>query len=197
MKIGYARVSTEAQSLDIQLQALRKDGCEKLLQEKVSGAVRARPQLQRLLDQLREGDTVVVCKLDRLARSTRDLLAIAEAIKQTGAGLRSLGEPWADTTSPAGTMVLTVFAGIGEFERALIVERTSTGRQAAKKRGVRFGRPPKLSAEKAALAARLIAEGRSAKEVADTFGVNRSTIYRTAAIGQALQTRPHHRPSLD
>ena len=197
MKIGYARVSTEAQSLDIQLQALRKDGCEKLLQEKVSGAVRARPQLQRLLDQLREGDTVVVCKLDRLARSTRDLLAIAEAIKQTGAGLRSLGEPWADTTSPAGTMVLTVFAGIGEFERALIVERTSTGRQAAKKRGVRFGRPSKLSAEKAALAARLIAEGRSAKEVADTFGVNRSTIYRTAAIGQVLQTRPHHRPSLD
>ena len=87
-------------------------------------------------------------------------------------------------------MVLTVFAGIGEFERALIVERTSTGRQAAKKRGVRFGRPSKLSAEKAALAARLIAEGRSAKEVADTFGVNRSTIYRTAAIGQALQTRP-------
>ena len=197
MKIGYARVSTEAQSLDIQLQALRKDGCEKLLQEKVSGAVRARPQLQRLLDQLREGDTVVVCKLDRLARSTRDLLAIAEAIKQTGAGLRSLGEPWADTTSPAGTMVLTVFAGIGEFERALIVERTSTGRQAAKKRGVRFGRPSKLSAEKAALAARLIAEGRSAKEVADTFGVNRSTIYRAAAIGQALQTRPHHLPSLD
>ncbi len=197
MKIGYARVSTEAQSLDIQLQALRKDGCEKLLQEKVSGAVRARPQLQRLLDQLREGDTVVVCKLDRLARSTRDLLAIAEAIKQTGAGLRSLGEPWADTTSPAGTMVLTVFAGIGEFERALIVERTSIGRQAAKKRGVRFGRPSKLSAEKAALAARLIAEGRSAKEVADTFGVNRSTIYRTAAIGHALQTRPHHRPSLD
>ena len=197
MKIGSARVSTEAQSLDIQLQALRKDGCEKLLQENVSGAVRARPQLQRLLDQLREGDTVVVCKLDRLARSTRDLLAIAEAIKQTGAGLRSLGEPWADTTSPAGTMVLTVFAGIGEFERALIVERTSTGRQAAKKRGVRFGRPSKLSAEKAALAARLIAEGRSAKEVADTFGVNRATIYRTAAIGQAWHTRPHHRPSLD
>lgn len=87
-----------------------------------------------MLDHLREGDTVVVCKLDRLARSTRDLLEIAETVKQAGAGLRSLSEPWADTTSLAGTMVLTVFAGMAEFERALIVERTSAGRHAAKKR---------------------------------------------------------------
>src|SRR5450759_5103637 len=134
-----------------------------------------------MLDHLREGDTVVVCKLDRLARSTRDLLEIAETVKQAGAGLRSLSEPWADTTSPAGTMVLTVFAGIAEFERALIVERTSAGRHAAKKRGVKFGRPAKLSAENTKLAKRLLDEGKSAMEVAKTFGVDRSTIYRAMA----------------
>src|SRR4051812_14853325 len=93
-----------------------------------------------MLDQLREGDVVVVARLDRLARSTRDLLEIAEILKEGGTGLRSLGEPWADTTSPAGKMVLTVFAGMAEFERALIHQRTSTGRVAAKARGVRFGR---------------------------------------------------------
>ena len=178
MNIGYARVSTEDQHLDVQLQALRAAGCKKLFQEKVTGTIRTRPELQRLLDHLREGDTVVVSKLDRLARSTRDLLEIAETIKQAGAGLKSLSEPWADTTSPAGKMVLTVFAGIGEFERALIVERTSTGRSAAKKRGGRFGRPAKLSPEKAELAARLIAEGQSVKHVAKTFGVHPATIYR-------------------
>src|SRR6185436_5653207 len=97
-----------------------------------------------MLDQLREGDVVVVARLDRLARSTRDLLEIAEILKEGGAGLRSLGEPWADTTSPAGKMVLTVFAGMAEFEGALIHQRTSSGRAAAKSRGVRFGRPPKL-----------------------------------------------------
>src|SRR5260370_555331 len=107
MNIGYARVSTEVQHLDIQMQALRAAGCKKLFQGKVTGTIRARPGLQRLLEHLREGDIVVVWKLDRLARSTRDLLEIAEAIKQAGAGLKSLSEPWADTTSPAGKMVLT------------------------------------------------------------------------------------------
>src|SRR3954464_6583175 len=112
-----------------------------------------------------EGDVVVVARLDRLARSTRDLLEIAEQLKDAGAGLRSLGEPWGDTTSPAGRMVLTVFAGIAEFERALIHQRTSAGRTAAKKRGVRFGRPPALTAEQVALGG-LVAEGASVREVA-------------------------------
>jgi DNA invertase Pin-like site-specific DNA recombinase len=102
--------------------------------------------LARLLDHLRAGDLVVVSRLDRLARSTRDLLDIAEQIREAEAGLRSLSEPWADTTSPAGRMVLTVFAGIAEFERALIHQRTGAGRAAARARGVRFARPPKLSA---------------------------------------------------
>jgi DNA invertase Pin-like site-specific DNA recombinase len=131
-----------------------------------------------MLEQLREGDAVVIWKLDRLARSTRDLLDIADTIAKAGAGLKSLSEPWADTTSPAGRMVLTVFAGIAEFERALIIERTGTGRSAAMKRGVRFGRPASLSLDQAALAKRLLEEGKSAKDVAKTFGVNRSTIYR-------------------
>ena len=135
--------------------------------------------------------TIRRSKLDCLARSTRDLLDIADAIAKVGAGLKSLSEPWADTTSPAGRMVLTVFAGIAEFERELIRERTGTGRIAAMKRGVRFGRPASLNSERADLARRLLAEGKSAKEVAATFGVNRSTIYRaTASAEQAL--RLHH-----
>ncbi len=181
MYIGYARVSTEDQNLDIQVNALKQAGCRIIFQEKLSGAHRQRPELAKLLEQLREGDAVVIWKLDRLARSTRDLLDIADATAKAGAGLKSLSEPWADTTSPAGRMVLTVFAGIAEFERELIRERTGTGRTAAMKRGVRFGRPASLSGEQAMLAKRLIDEGKSAKEVAKTFGVNRSTVYRTMA----------------
>lgn len=178
MYIGYARVSTEDQNLAIQLYALEHAGCAKIFQEKVTGAHRQRPELARILEQLREGDAVVIWKLDRLARSTRDLLDIADAIAKAGAGLKSLSEPWADTTSPTGRMVLTVFAGIAEFERELIRERTGEGRIAALKRGVRFGRPASLSIEQAALAKRLLEEGQSGKEVAKTSGVSRSTIYR-------------------
>jgi len=178
MHVGYARVSTEDQKLEIQQLKLKQAGCKRIFQEKVSGAHRRRPELARMLEQLRDSDTVIVWKLDRLARSTRDLLEISDVIAQTGAGLKSLSEPWADTTTPAGRMVLTVFAGLAEFERELIRERTSTGRTAAMKRGVRFGRPAKLDTEKVALAARLIAEGRSVKEVAKTFGIHRATLYR-------------------
>ena len=143
--IGYARVSTQGQDLAQQRATLREAGCTRIFEEKVSGAKRDRPELARLLDHLRAGDVVTVTRLDRLARSTRDLLDIAERIKEAGAGLRSLAEPWADTTTPAGRMVLTVFAGMADFERSLIVERTSTGRIAAKARGVRFGPRPSRS----------------------------------------------------
>ena len=118
MLTGYARVSTDDQDLTLQRAALKEAGCKKIFEEKASGAKRDRPELARMLEQLRDGDVVVVTRLDRLARSTRDLLDIAERLKDGGAGLRSLAEPWADTTSPAGRMVLTVFAGIAEFERA-------------------------------------------------------------------------------
>ena len=108
MLVGYARVSTDDQDLTLQRTALKGAGCKRLYEEKVSGAKRQRPELSRLLDHLRAGDVLVVSRLDRLARSTRDLLEIAELLKQAEAGLRSLHEPWADTTSPAGRMVLTI-----------------------------------------------------------------------------------------
>jgi DNA invertase Pin-like site-specific DNA recombinase len=181
MKIGYARVSTSDQNLDLQLTALKEAGCQRIFREKGSGAQRQRSELARLLDQLRPGDTVVVWKLDRLARSTRDLLEIAEVIQAAEASFRSLSEPWADTTTHAGKMIMTVFAGIGEFERELIRERTGAGRAAAKQRGVRFGRPPKLSVEQQALALRLLDEGKSVGEVAKTFKVHGVTIYRLAS----------------
>ena len=178
MLVGYARVSTEDQDLTLQRAALTGAGCKRVYEEKVSGAKRARPELTRMLDQLRAGDVVVVSRLDRLARSTRDLLDIAEQLKQAEDGLRSLHEPWADTTSPAGRMVLTVFAGIAEFERELIHERTGAGRVSAKARGVRFGRPPKLAADQIALARRLIAEGTSVPEASRILKVHRATLYR-------------------
>jgi DNA invertase Pin-like site-specific DNA recombinase len=181
MKIGYARVSTSDQNLDLQLTALKEAGCQRIFREKGSGTQRQRSELARLLDQLRPGDTVVVWKLDRLARSTRDLLEIAEVIRAAEASFRSLSEPWADTTTHAGKMIMTVFAGIGEFERDLIRERTGAGRAAAKQRGVRFGRPPKLSVEQQALALRLLDEGKSVGEVAKTFKVHGVTIYRLAS----------------
>jgi DNA invertase Pin-like site-specific DNA recombinase len=178
MLIGYARVSTEDQDLTLQRSALKAVGCFRIYEEKVSGAKRSRPELGRLLDQLRADDVVVVSRLDRLARSTRDLLEIAEQLKEAGAGLRSLHEPWADTTSAAGRMILTVFAGIAEFERELIHERTGSGRAAAKARGVRFGRPTKLSGDQIKLAQRLIGEGRPVPEVAKILKVHRATLYR-------------------
>ncbi|MCP4244037.1 MAG: recombinase family protein, partial [bacterium] len=153
----------------------------RIFQEKRSGARADRPELRRMLEHLREGDTLVVWRLDRLARSTRDLLDLAETIAAGGAGLKSLGEPWADTTTPAGKMVLTVFAGIAEFERALIRERTDAGRIAAKKRGVRFGRPPKLTPEQGELARRLADEGQPVPQITRTFGVHETRIHRCLA----------------
>lgn len=177
--IGYARVSTQGQDLTQQRAALRESGCTRIFEEKISGAKRDRPELGRLLDHLRVGDVVTVTRLDRLARSTRDLLEIAERIKEAGAGLRSLAEPWADTTTPAGRMVLTVFAGMADFERSLIVERTSAGRIAAKARGVRFGPRPTLAAEQIVHARQLIeGDGKPVAEVARLLGVHLATLYR-------------------
>jgi DNA invertase Pin-like site-specific DNA recombinase len=122
-----------------------------------------------MLDQIRSCDTIVVWKLNRLARSTRDLLETMEAIREAGGKFQSLSEPWADTTTHAGKMIMTIFAGIAEFERDLIRERTSAGREAARKRGVRFGRPRKLSVDQEQLARRLVLEGRSVSDIARTF----------------------------
>ena len=118
MKLGYARVSTEDQRIDIQRTRLTEAGCGKLFEEKISGAARQRPALGQLLQELRADDILVVARLDRLARSTAELLRIAEVIAEKKAGLQSLEETWADTTTPAGRMVLTMFSGVAEFERA-------------------------------------------------------------------------------
>ena len=178
LKIGYARVSTNDQNLENQIALLKEAGCKDIFQEKISGAKKSRPELENLLSRIREGDTLVVCKLDRLARSTHHLLEIVETLREKKATFCSLGEPWADTTSHAGKMIMTVFAGIAEFERDLIRERTSIGREAAMKRGVRFGRPKKLSPEQKKLILQLREEGNSVTELAKTFNVDRSTIYR-------------------
>jgi DNA invertase Pin-like site-specific DNA recombinase len=130
MNIGYARVSTDDQNLRLQLETLKGANCRRVYQQKKSGARADRPELRRMIDNLPQGDVVVVARLDGLARSTRDLLELAEAIAAPGASLKSLGEPWADTTTPARKMVLTVFASIAEFERSLIRERTGAGRVA-------------------------------------------------------------------
>jgi DNA invertase Pin-like site-specific DNA recombinase len=181
MKIGYARVSTLDQNLDLQLQALKQAGCRRIFQEKISGSNRNRPEFRRMLDHIREDDIIVVWKLDRLARSTRDLLETMETIREAGGRFQSISEPWADTTSHAGKMIMTIFAGIAEFERDLIRERTGAGREAAKKRGVQFGRPRKLALDQSELAQRLVSEGKSVREIASVFNVHPATIYRLPA----------------
>jgi DNA invertase Pin-like site-specific DNA recombinase len=178
MRFGYARVSTEDQRLSLQLEALRQVGCTRIFREKVSGAYRDRPELNRMLDQLRKDDVVIVWKLDRLARSTRNLLEIVEMVGNAGARFQSISEPWADTTTHAGKMIMTIFAGIAEFERDLIRERTGAGRADAHKRGVQFGRPKKMNEEQRKLAQRLLKEGKSVREVAQTFSVHPATLYR-------------------
>lgn len=182
MLIGYARVSTDAQDLEAQRRALTAAGCERIYEEKVSGAKRDRPELARMLDNLRLGDAVAVTRLDRLARSTVAMLNIVEQIKEAGAGLRSLGEPWADSTSPAGEMVLTVFAGIAQFERSLIIARTGEGRKLAKERGVRFGRPPKFTDDQwSHYLAQVEAGNLTATQAAKLIGCNRATVFRKLA----------------
>ena len=182
MKIGYARVSTTDQNLDLQLNTLKEAGCGRIFQEKISGAKKERPELQRLMDHLRPGDVLVVWKLDRLARSTHQLLELMERIRIADASFCSLSEPWADTTTHAGKMIMTVFAGIAEFERDLIRERTSAGRVAAKQRGIRFGRPKKMNEEQKLLAQRLLEENKSVSEIAKTFNVHKATIYRLTNV---------------
>ena len=185
--LGYARVSTDGQDLSNQRADLHAAGCSRIYAEKITGTRRERPELARLLDHLRAGDVVTVARLDRLARSTRDLLDIAERIHAVGAGLRSLAEPWADTTTPAGRMVLTVFAGIAEFERSLIIDRTKHGREAAKARGVKFGPRPTLTPAQIAHARELIDQsGRTVKDAAALLGVHRSTLYRALGRSESI-----------
>jgi DNA invertase Pin-like site-specific DNA recombinase len=175
---GYARVSTDGQTLQAQTEALHAAGCAKIYSEKISGAYSDRPQLAKAIAALGEGDTLVVCKLDRLARSTRDLLNTLDAIGKAGATFKSLGDAWADTTTPAGKLMLTVLGGLAEYERHLILTRTAEGRTRAQANGVRFGRKPSLTAYQRAEALRRRAAGETLVEIAKSFNVSHTTIAR-------------------
>jgi DNA invertase Pin-like site-specific DNA recombinase len=145
MIVGYARVSTDGQTLDAQQASLKAAGADKIFSEKVSGAKTDRRQLAKAIDALNAGDVLLVTRLDRLARSTRDLLNVLATVSERQAGFRSLADPMIDTTSPHGKLILAVLAALAEFERSMILARTGEGRKRAQDRGVRFGRKPKLS----------------------------------------------------
>jgi DNA invertase Pin-like site-specific DNA recombinase len=185
MIVGYARVSTDGQTLDAQEAALKAAGAERIYAEKISGAKSDRLQLAKLLKSLAEGDTVVVTRLDRLARSTRDLLNILHAIGKAGATFKSLADAWADTTTPHGRLMLTILGGLAEFERDLIKARTDDGRQRAMARGKRFGRKPKLTAHQVTEALRRRDAGEALTEIAKTYNVSHSTISRLPHNGYA------------
>jgi len=178
---GYARVSTRDQDLAGQLAELKAAGCGNIFKEKASGAKTDRPELAKAIRRLEAGDVLVVTRLDRLARSTRDLLNILDAVGQAGAGFKSLKDTWADTTTPHGRLMLTVLGGLAEFERELIRARTDDGRKRAKARGVKFGRPVKLTAHQRQEATQRLSNGEAQADVARSFNVSQATISRLAA----------------
>ena len=176
MKIGYARVSTADQSLDRQTDQLKTEGCERIYQEKVSGAKKERPELDRMLDALREGDVVVVTELSRLGRTVKGLIELLEKIRQTGADVKFLKEN-IDTSTPMGKMMFTIFSAVAEMERDLIRERTAEGLKAARARGRKGGRPT-VDEEKIDLAIRMYdSKSCTVAEITKTTGVSRATLY--------------------
>jgi DNA invertase Pin-like site-specific DNA recombinase len=175
---GYARVSTNGQELSGQIAELHAAGCAKVYREKASGAKTDRPELAKLLRAIERGDVLIVTRLDRLARSTRDLLNVLDAAAKAGAGFRSLKDAWADTTTPHGRLMLTVLGGLAEFERELIRARTGEGRKRAKDRGVRFGRPPKLTPHQRKEAIQRLTNGETQADIARTYAVDPTTIGR-------------------
>ena len=178
---GYARVSTDGQSLTSQEAELHAAGCAKVYAEKISGARSNRPELAKMLKRLDTGDVLIVTRLDRLARSTRDLLNILDDIAKRGAAFKSLHDAWADTTSAHGRLMVTILAGLAEFERELILARTSDGRARAKARGVRFGRPTALTPHQRAEALQRLANGEVQADLARSYGVSQATISRLQA----------------
>lgn len=177
MKIGYARCSTLDQNLDWQVDKLTREGCERIYQEKVSGTKADRPELNRMLDALRAGDTVVVCELTRLSRSTKDLFEIVDRIHAIGADVKSLGESWLDTTTPQGKLLFTIFAGVSQFERDLTRERTMAGLAAARARGRNGGRP-KTDPKVVEKAIKLYeSKTMSVSEILEITGIKKTTLY--------------------
>lgn len=177
-KIGYARVSTVGQSLEAQIEQLSGHGCERIFQEKISGAKADRPQLAKLVAFLEADDILVVTRLDRLARSTFDLLNILKATAAKEANFLSLAEPWANTSTAIGKLMLTVLSGVAEFERDLIALRTSDGRERAKNAGVRFGPKPKLNRHQMEEIRKRKEAGKSCRFLARSYGVSANTVSR-------------------
>ena len=175
---GYARVSTRDQDFNAQIAELRAAGCAKVWHEKASGAKTDRPELAKVIRRLEKGDVVVVTRLDRLARSTRDLLNVIQSLTERGAGFKSLRDSWADTTSPHGRLMLTILGGLAEFERELIRARTGEGRKRAMDRGVRFGRPRKLTPHQRQEALDRLARGETQADIARSYNVDATTIGR-------------------
>jgi DNA invertase Pin-like site-specific DNA recombinase len=185
MKYGYARVSTDGQSIEAQVRQLARAGCKKVFREVASGAKTDRAQLHRLLSGIDAGDVVMVTRLDRLARSTRDLLNTLAAIADRKAGFRSLGDTWADTTTAHGRLMLTVLGGLAEFERELIRARTSEGRARAVAKGVKLGRKPKLTPHQQQEARQRVAAGdETLREIARSYNVHNSTISRLTLVSR-------------
>lgn len=180
--IGYARVSTTDQNLEAQLDQLKKAGCTKIFQEKESGAKGDRPQLEALLEFVREGDTVIICKLDRLARSIRDLLKTVDAIEAQGAAFRVINSN-IDTSTPTGKLQLSILGAVGEFERDIMLERQAEGIAQAKARGVYKGRKPTAKA-KAADVLRMAAEGTTRKGIATALDIGIASVYRILKEGK-------------
>ena len=182
--IGYARVSTNGQDLTLQEEQLKAAGCTRIYAEKKSGAKSDRPKLKRLLNEVDRGDVVIVTRLDRLARSTLDLLHTVDTLTKAGAEFRSLADAWCDTTTPHGKLMLTVLSGLAEFERSLIMSRTAAGIARARELGVAFGRPARLNPRQKRLIAERYATGATMRELADEFDVGEATIWR------ALRSEP-------
>jgi DNA invertase Pin-like site-specific DNA recombinase len=181
--IGYARVSTYGQTLDSQLEQLRKAGCtsRNIYREKVTGARADRRELNRMLGKLASGDVVTVTRIDRLARSTFDLFAIVKRIADAKAQFRSLAEPWADTGTSTGRLMLAVLGGLADVERDLIRTRTAEGRSRAKAQGKHMGRPPSMTPAQQKEAIRRRAQGATLDELARSYNVSRATISRLTA----------------
>ena len=180
-RLGYARGSTYGQTLDAQLEQLKAEGCAKIYREKASGAQADRRQLLRMLKAIGPGDLVTVTRIDRLARSTFDLFAIVKQIVDAKGQFRSLAEPWADTATSTGRLMIAVLGGLADVERDLIRTRTAEGRSRAKARGKHMGRPPALSPAQRAEARRRRAEGATLSELALSYNVSRATISRLGA----------------
>jgi DNA invertase Pin-like site-specific DNA recombinase len=178
---GYARVSSHDQDLAVQDAELRNAGAAKVYREKVSGAKTNRAELMKVVNKLEPGDVLMVTRLDRLARSTRDLLNLLNTINERGASFRSLRDAWADTTNAHGRLIITVLGGLAEFERELIRSRCGEGMVRAKERGVRFGRPPKLTPHQRQEARARLEAGESQTDIARSYAVDPSTIGRLAA----------------